>query len=397
MMTSATASAQILQRVKALPPLPAAVGRLLRLVNAPDVEFKEIAKTISLDQTLTAQLLRLANSAFYGFPQQIRTVQQATVILGRHSVRNMALSLAIVRLRNHMREDGPLSPEDFWRHSMGVACGARLLSQHQQRVSPDEAFVAGLLHDIGKIVLVEYDPKTYAELLMIAGEGIAPLHVLEKETFDIDHAEVGEVLCHHWNIPDMFAAAVAAHHVGAAQADATTRQTVEIVNVADTVAKIAGIGYSGNPHISATWLSDSGIFGDKINTVFDALQALPDKVAGNEQIFFSGDALFEPEDRWTGSGKIVHVSVDSFDHYALLNLALRGRAYQVVSECGDRVEYVIADESLPASDYHRYRSRGISIRDYSMCRLEQISQEWLNVERVNEWLTESLVSHTPAS
>ena len=125
MMNTATASAQILQRISSLPPLPAAIGRLLRLVNEPDVEFKEIAKTISLDQTLTAQLLRIANSAFYGFSHQIRTVQQATVILGRHAVRNMALSLAMITLRNRMQTSWPLTPEAFWRHSMGVACGAR--------------------------------------------------------------------------------------------------------------------------------------------------------------------------------------------------------------------------------------------------------------------------------
>src|SRR5690606_28646388 len=124
------ATAQILQRVSALPPLPAAIGRLLRLVNDPDGDFQEIARTIALDQTLTAQILRIANSAFYGFSHQIRTVQQATVILGRHAVRNMALSLAMITLRNRMQTGWPLTPEVFWRHSMGVACGASLLARH---------------------------------------------------------------------------------------------------------------------------------------------------------------------------------------------------------------------------------------------------------------------------
>ena len=135
-------SAQILQRISTLPPLPAAIGRLLRLVNDPNGNFQEIARTIALDQTLTAQILRIANSAFYGFSHQIRTVQQATVILGRHAVRNMALSLAMVTLRNRMQTSWPIQPEVFWRHSMGVACGARMLARH---IRGTEHILAGLV------------------------------------------------------------------------------------------------------------------------------------------------------------------------------------------------------------------------------------------------------------
>lgn len=379
-----------------LPPLPAAVGRLLRQVNAPEVEFKEIARTISLDQTLTAQLLRLANSAFYGFPQQIRTVQQATVVLGRHSVRNMALSLAIVRLRSHMRADGPLDPEDFWRHSIAVACCARLLAQQQESVEPDEAFVAGLLHDIGKIVLVEYDAATYEELLLIAGDGIAPLYELERKAFGIDHAAVGRALCNYWNIPDVLSATVAAHHDGDG-GKPPARRTVGIVNLADSLVKICGIGRSGNPHVAATWFSGSRPFGDMPARVRKTLEALPREVASNERIFFEHAVESGMADRFVGRRTRVHVAVEPSDHALLVELALRARGYSVVTELGDEMEiddvdFVVADESLRGRDYQAYREAGVEMLDYAMWRLEQISSDWVNVDRLRRWLAESITA-----
>lgn len=418
MTTTATRSTQILQRVSNLPPLPAAVGRLLRLVNAPEVEFKEIARTISLDQTLTAQLLRLANSAFYGFPQQIRTVQQATVVLGRHSIRNMALSLAIVRLRSHMRVDGPLDPEEFWRHSIGVACGARLLAQQQRNVQPDEAFVAGLLHDIGKIVLVEYDTTAYEELLGIAAEGIAPLHELERQAFGIDHAAVGQALCAYWNIPEELAATVNAHHRSAAAArtldglrsgqtctsespGSTEHQTVAIVNLADTLAKICVIGRSGNPHISATWFSDAPTFRDMPERVRQTLEALPSEVACNEAIFFEDDVQSDVENRYVGRLRMVYVCIGASDHDLLVQLVLRARGYEIVTRLDedhevDEIDFVVADESLVASDRARCDRADVQVADYAMWRLEQISDEWINMDRLHDWLSESINAQAPA-
>lgn len=384
-MTTATPSAQILQRISSLPPLPAAIGRLLRLVNEPDADFKEIAKTISLDQTLTAQLLRIANSAFYGFPQQIRTVQQATVILGRYAVRNMALSLTMVRLRHRMNENGPLAPEEFWRHSMAVACGARMLAQHQKAVAPEEAFVAGLLHDIGKIVLVEHDPERYAELLVAAQNGIAPLYALERETFGIDHAEVGEALCKHWNIPHMLTAVVAAHH-GGGSGDAATLEIVEIVNLADTLAKICEIGNGGNPHIRSSWLSGSKSFAGKGDRVRQILNSLREEVALNEQIFFNRPSVGH-DLNGRGLSQKVRLEVASTDARDLLNLALRARGCTITE--GPDAEAIIADSSVPASTRAGYAA---SVYDYSEWLSRQISSDWINTHQLHQWLSESFAA-----
>ena len=389
-MTTATASAQILQRISSLPPLPAAIGRLLRLVNEPDADFKEIAKTISLDQTLTAQLLRIANSAFYGFPQQIRTVQQATVILGRYAIRNMALSLGMAKLRHRMNSEGPLTPEEFWRHSMAVACGARMLAQHQKSAAPEEAFVAGLLHDIGKILMVEYDPETYRILLQQAHDGIAPLYVLEHETFGIDHAEVGEALCRHWNIPDVLATVVAAHHGAGTGRDASTLHLVEIVNVADTLAKICEIGDGGNPHVPATWLSTSKTFADKSDRVRQVVNSLRDEVAVNEQIFFNRPSFVGDHNGHSYRKQSVRLSIQSSDANTLLALTLRARGCSV-SDASD-IDAVVTDGTLPAAELALFTEQGVPVCDFTQWQSRQISTEWINVFQLHQWLTESFSS-----
>lgn len=396
-MTTATASAQILQRISSLPPLPAAIGRLLRLVNEPDVEFKEIAKTISLDQTLTAQLLRIANSAFYGFPQEIRTVQQATVILGRYAVRNMALSLAMAKVRDQMKEDAPLRPEEFWRHSMAVACGARMLAQHQDSAAAEEVFVAGLLHDIGKIVFVEYDSDTYGHLLQKAQDGIGPLHVLEHETFGIDHAEVGEALCKHWNIPDALGIVVAAHHGADVGADDSALQIVDLVNVADTLAKVSRTGNGGSPHVSSTWLSASHAFAGKPDPVRQTLNALGLEVAVNEQIFFNRPSLGAHANGHDIKNHAVHIAIDDLDLRMLVDFAARSHECGVVPADSDTVDLVIADETLDASSRTLLETREVPIADISAWKREQISAEWINLHKLHTWLTESLAAPAPAS
>lgn len=388
------ATAQILQRVSTLPPLPAAIGRLLRLVNDPDVDFQEIARTISLDQTLTAQLLRIANSAFYGFSQQIRTVQQATVILGRYAVRNMALSLAMATLRGRMKTDWPLTPEVFWRHSMGVACAARLLAKQLRGADAEEAFVAGLLHDIGKIVLMEHDPRVYRQLLQEVERGIRPLHVLEREAFGIDHGEVGRALCHHWNIPDTLAAAVAAHH--GAFTDETlppeARPLTELVHTANALAKLAWIGDGGNPLVAAFWRTGPLTVSVPVERLRQVLEALPGEVARNEQLFFQSSQPVSEEGLFVGDAAfVVQVQVSEPEQRELVTLTLDVLRTRHTTEVNPDPAPSVAllDAAAPTALRERCSQRGIPILDYSQWRSQHAPSDWINVQQLQNWLIQN--------
>lgn len=390
------ATAQILQRVSALPPLPAAIGRLLRLVNDPDGDFQEIARTIALDQTLTAQILRIANSAFYGFSHQIRTVQQATVILGRHAVRNMALSLAMITLRNRMQTGWPLTPEVFWRHSMGVACGASLLARHVRGADAEEAFVAGLLHDIGKILLMEHDARTYGRLLEAVRTGAKPLHVLERETFGIDHTEVGRALCQHWNIPDTLGAVTAAHHGDGAALPGDAVQLAAFVHLANVLAKLASIGDGGNPLIPANWRRAAATLPLAAGVVPEVLRALPGEVARNEQIFFqtaqAAPVAADNTQYERDPGLSVRIALAQPEHSELVALILHAHRIPYAADASSTAPSVVVTDRVSTPGM----GNDSIVIDFGRWNAGRASAEWIDVQQLQHWLLQHLPSPAAA-
>ncbi len=234
----------ILESVRSLPPLPAAVERLLALSREPEVDFRKVIQVIESDPALTARMLRAANSAFYGVSRRVQTVQQAIVLLGHEAVINLALGISVLNLKRNLLKQWPGDPSVFWRHTVTVALLARELARALRYPSSEEAFVAGLLHDIGKLVLLTHHGVVYAQALLAARQSPEPLHILERELFDVDHAVAGYALCLHWHLPDTLAQAVAEHH---AEQPPATRTTAELVYEANELAKRLGLGDSGNP------------------------------------------------------------------------------------------------------------------------------------------------------
>lgn len=291
----------IREAIRSLPPLPAAVQQLLTLVREPEVDFRQIVKVIESDQTLTVRTLRAANSAFYGASRQIQTVRQATVLLGREAIVNLALSISVMNLESSLNGAWARHAEAFWRHSIATGTAARALAHAKRTCDPGEAFVAGLVHDIGKLVLLMHHGEMYADVLQHAQD--QPLHAYEKEHLGIHHAAVGEALCIHWNLPDEITEAVAAHHDPNRQAPGTL---AGVVGYANDLVKMARIGGSGNRYVElcppVRQLVRS-MDGPIQNTL---LQALPQKVQDTEAVFRSTSSSEHP--RPTGTGAVaVHL------------------------------------------------------------------------------------------
>src|SRR5690625_6491697 len=143
------------------------------MARDPDADFKAIARVIELDQTLTARVLRAANSAMYGVPRRVQTVNQATVLLGRDTIVNLALSISVMSAQSRVdTESWPIAPSEFWRHSFAVASLARGMAAHVPGVSPDECYVGGMLHDNGKMVMLDQLPYGHAPVGSAAASGM---------------------------------------------------------------------------------------------------------------------------------------------------------------------------------------------------------------------------------
>jgi putative nucleotidyltransferase with HDIG domain len=194
-----------------LPTLPTVIAKMLELVDNPRTSASSLAGLIMQDQVLTARILKLANSSFYAFPRQIATVKLALVVLGFESVKEMALSLSVLSsLKGESNRHFDIS--QFWQHSVSVGAGSRMLARETCYRLAGEAFVAGLLHDIGKVVLSQYLPEEFAEVQDRIWERGQPCEEAEKIVLGVTHAEIGAWLAERWNLPVTLVEAIRWHH-----------------------------------------------------------------------------------------------------------------------------------------------------------------------------------------
>lgn len=219
------------QKIVQLPSLPQAFLDVMAVLINEDASTADIADRIERDQALAARTLRIANSAFYGVPGRIGTIRNAIGILGLRTVGTL-LTTAAVSSQFATAACPDFQFSVFWRHAIATALAARGLAQ-QLRMDEDAAFMAGLLHDIGRLALATQFPTETSQLLQYARDSDLPTLDAERQMFDIDHLEVGVLIATHWNFPPAVVAAIEHHH---APGPGTVRTMVDVVHVADAFA-----------------------------------------------------------------------------------------------------------------------------------------------------------------
>jgi putative nucleotidyltransferase with HDIG domain len=206
---SAISLEQIVANVRDLPTLPLIVTELISTFGQADVSTGELAAKVSKDQALTAKTLRLANSSFYGLQCKVRTIEQAIAVLGFDSVRALVTSAGIIG--NFPSGGGTFDFTAFWRHAVGSALCAKSLAK-LAGCNQEFAFVSGLLHDIGRLVLVTGFPDQYADVVAHRGANDSDMIDAERAVLGLDHAVVGRALAQHWKFPELIQRAIANHH-----------------------------------------------------------------------------------------------------------------------------------------------------------------------------------------
>ena len=201
---------QLAAGVQDLPSLPAVVMELLSSIEQEDIDISVLAKKVSYDQALTAKTLRLANSSTYGLQVKVTTIQQAITFLGFQTTRNLITAAAITGCFPSGRCGG-FHDKAFWRHSIATAACARALAR-RMRFNQDIAFTAGLLHDIGRLVLVTGHPDAYAQVVAWHAQHGGDWQDAEQAILGIDHIDAGVALADHWNFSSTMRQAIAYHH-----------------------------------------------------------------------------------------------------------------------------------------------------------------------------------------
>ena len=241
---------EILIKVGRLPALPEVVMELMRSFDEERLSIEMLARKLSRDLALVMRIMRVANSPFYGLQGRIGTVQEAIVTLGLTNIRALVVAAAIIGQFPRSARYG-LDWRVFWRHAIGVASGAKVLCAHTGQ-NEDTAFICGLLHDIGRLVLAHSYPQHYAEVITCrAREDLHPFDA-ERLVLGLDHAAVGAALAARWNFPQPIVQAVGGHHLMEA---AEGSPLACLTHVADVISHALDLG--GDSDGMAPVLSES--------------------------------------------------------------------------------------------------------------------------------------------
>ncbi|MDR2421809.1 MAG: HDOD domain-containing protein [Deltaproteobacteria bacterium] len=236
------------RRIKNLPTVPGIVAKISRMVENPETSAAEVGRLISQDQVLSAKVLRMANSAFFGMSRKISSISQALVILGFDVVKGLVLTSSVFDMIQK-------SMAGLWEHSIGCAAASGAVATLLGRDDAEEILVAGLLHDLGKVVLALNLPEEMKLVQKKVASGPVLFHEAECELLDFDHCDLGQWLAEHWNLPESLAEPMRLHH--RPEKAVLKPECVAIVHVADVIVRAKGFGNAGDvlvPPISmAAW------------------------------------------------------------------------------------------------------------------------------------------------
>jgi len=272
-----------IQQIGHIATLPEITLKIIELVEDPAATAQDLHKVIEFDPALCSRILKVVNSSFYGLPGQIGSINRAIVLLGLNAVKNIAISASLAKLFRGGKLCAAFSAKDLWTHSTAVAATSKLIADEMGLSCADEAFLAGLMHDIGIIVEMQYkrDALTDTVNSIVGPDGVPTKDMLEAEmvNFGADHQLFGQALCEKWKFPQVFAHVAGSHHEPLSVAE-DIRTLPLIIHVADKLT--AGVEDGGfrldivDVNIDPSILGELKLSDDTINKI---QEAIPDHIS----------------------------------------------------------------------------------------------------------------------
>lgn len=382
----------IIGHISSVPPLPAAAQKLIQLTSNINVNIKEVGQVVSMDLGIASKLLQIVNSPFYGLRQKINTVPQAITLIGLEAVRSLALSLSVIKTGKDEKSPLYLTQEDFWRHSLSTAIISKKVSPLISSCEPEEAFVAGLMHDMGKLILLEFTKDNYNLALMQASKAQVPLTSLEHEMFELDHAILADELCRHWKIPDTISKAIAYHHEPLITNETPPEYALaKVVSVGNQLAHLMDLGKSGNFLMSMEviqYLIQKKVDFENMKNIVKAvtkgvedaakLFGFRETKAAETVILPVACYLSNPED------KALFQLILAAKNYPFIDLSTQA----VSTLTAETIKAVIHDNNLPEPDKEFLKQTSIPCLNYDAWKQEHLSpKNMFPVSYLHVWLT----------
>lgn len=235
---------KLVSKIESLPTLPYVINKLTKILENPMVSAEEVNRVISADQVLTAKILKLVNSAFYGFPGQISTVTHAIVILGFTAVKSVAISASVFDMFPMKGSAFEFDRQKFWQHSIATAVISKMLAKIVNYQEEEVAFVAGLLHDIGKVILDRYFHDVLEQVMEEVHSDDISFYEAELRVMDCNHQNIGLWLAEKWSLPAELRESISYHHNP--EKAGIGFKLAGITHMADVLARAKNIGNGGD-------------------------------------------------------------------------------------------------------------------------------------------------------
>ncbi|HUW50472.1 MAG TPA: HDOD domain-containing protein [Sulfuricella sp.] len=279
-------ASDLVQDISGLITLPDVYLRINRMVENPDSTIEDIAKAISQDPSFTMRLLKIANSALYSFPSSVNTVSRAVTIIGTSQIHNLALSMSVAKSFDGLPND-LVSMENFWKHSLLCALSARILARQAGRCDPEALFTAGLLHDIGELIIFNRLSGLARKALTLVLDTMDEMSVSEAEyeVMGFDHGDVGGELARQWKLPPLLEECIAYHH-HIENAKRYPRETAltHIANIFSQMAELDTLDSSDVPPINPRSWEITGLTEESMEPTVREAQA---EIAEVTQLFLA--------------------------------------------------------------------------------------------------------------
>jgi len=267
--------------VDSLPALPAVAFRVLQATQSDDVSVEEVAKIVGQDPALTAKILKLANSSLFGLSRKVGSLPQAMVVLGMRAVKVLALSFSVAESFSQRRADW-FDYQAYWRRSLTIAVAARLVAEEVAQQAADEAFVAGLLSDLGILTLVQAGPGEYELIVRQSAGQHGRLLQAERDLFGLGHPEVAGAMLANWGLPPDLCSAAELHHCG--RREGLEEEIARLADIAHVASCVADLFYEdptqqGLEDLRAMAAETLGLEPERLERILERLDKLVNETA----------------------------------------------------------------------------------------------------------------------
>ncbi len=236
---------KMMMKVNELPALPRITNWVIGLTGDPKSTAQEISRVICQDQVLASKVLKLVNSAYYGLPRRIASVTEAITILGIQTIRTLVIGASVYKTLSSLKGRVAVSPKQIWQHAAACAESCKMLALNYGVSEAEHAFIAGLLHDIGKTILNYYWTENYSSVLEVADIKRCSVIQAERELLNLTHTEIGKIVAEKWRLPSLLVETIGYHHDPLYEC--RNSSLVQMVHLADVISIMAGYAATGKP------------------------------------------------------------------------------------------------------------------------------------------------------